>query len=151
MPIELTKARGFTLIELMIVVAIVSILLAVAIPGYQQQVLKTKRSLARGELLEVLARQEQYFVNNKSYALNLQTGLGYPANGYYIDTDGNDLATAGGAIYLIQFNGAPATTAFTIEAIPQGGQIKDSRCMTLSITSVGVKAETGSGDTAECW
>ena len=153
MPIKTTKARGFTLIELMIVVAVVSILLAIALPAYQQQVLKTKRSLARGELLEVLARQEQYFVNNKGYALNLQTGLGYPADGYYIDTEGNDLATAGGAIYLIQFTTAPAATAiaFTIEAVPQGGQIKDTRCSTLRVSSVGVKTETGGGDVAECW
>jgi type IV pilus assembly protein PilE len=153
MLIKTTKARGFTLIELMIVVAVVSILLAIAIPGYQQQVLKTKRSLARGELLEVLARQEQYFVNNKGYALDLQTGLGYPANGYYIDTEGNDLATAAGAIYLIRFAASPVATAtaYKLEAVPQGGQTKDSRCLILSITSVGVKEETGAGDTEECW
>ena len=144
------RASGFTLIELMIVVAIVAILLAVGIPGYQQQVLKTKRSLARGELLEVLARQEQYFINNKAYATDL-TNLGYPANGYYVDTDSNDLATAARAIYLIQFSGTPTTTAYTLQAVPQGGQTKDSRCGTLTITSTGVKSEGGSGSTADCW
>ncbi len=145
------KAPGFTLIELMIVVVIVSVLLAVGLPAYQNQVIKTKRSLARGELLEVQARQEQYFVNNKAYATDL-TNLGYPANGYYVDQDSNDLATSAGAIYQIQFQaGTATTTAFTLEAVPQGGQTKDDRCQTLRLTSTGVKTETGSGDTAECW
>ena len=60
-----TKNRGFTLIEMMIVLVILGLLILVALPAYQQQILKTKRSLGKGELLEVLARQEQFFVNNK--------------------------------------------------------------------------------------
>lgn len=144
------SARGFTLIEVMIVVAIVAILLAVALPGYQQQVLKTKRSLARGELLGVLARQEQYFINNKGYADDLLK-LGYPANGYYIDADGNALGTASGSIYQIQFSGTPTTSAYALQAVPNGHQTEDSLCMTLGITSAGVKTENGSGSTADCW
>ncbi|MEH6518579.1 MAG: type IV pilin protein [Halioglobus sp.] len=151
MSIERKKVRGFTLNELMIVVVIVSVLLAVALPAYQNQVLKTKRSLARGELLEVLGRQEQYFVNNKAYATDL-TNLGYPANGYYVDADSNESATSGGSIYLIRFTASPVATAlaFTMEAVPQGGQTKDTRCSTLSITSVGLKASS-TGTTEECW
>ena len=139
-------AAGFTLIELMIVVAIVAIILAVALPGYQQQVLKTKRSLARGELLEVVARQEQYFVNNKQYATDL-TNLGYPTNGYGIDDDTNAVALGAG-LYNISLASA-TTTAFTLEADPTGGQTRDTRCGKLTLSSTGVKGADGSVST--CW
>lgn len=144
------RQSGVTLIEVMIVVVIVSILLAIGLPGYQNQVRKTKRALGKGELMEVVSRQEQYFVNNKGYATNL-TNLGYPGNGYYIDADGNDLASATGSIYLIQFNGTPTVTGYTVEAVPQGIQAKDTYCGTLRLTNEGVKTETGSGSAAECW
>ena len=138
---------GFTLIELMIVVAIVAILLAVGIPGYQQQVLKTKRSIGRGELLEVAARQEQYFVNNKQYATNL-TNLGYPTNGYGIDDDTNAVALGAG-LYNIRLASGASTTAFTLEATPTGGQTRDTRCGKLTLSSTGVKGAEGSVST--CW
>ena len=141
------RASGFTLIELMIVVAIVAILLAVGIPGYQQQVLKTKRSIGRGELLEVAARQEQYFVNNKQYATNL-TNLGYPTNGYGIDDDTNAVALGAGLYNITLASGASAT-AFTLEANPTGGQTRDTRCGKLTLSSTGIKGAEGSAP--DCW
>ena len=59
------KNKGFTLIELMIVIVIVAVLLAVALPAYQDSVIKSNRSAGRGILLDVASRQEQYFINNK--------------------------------------------------------------------------------------
>jgi type IV pilus assembly protein PilE len=141
------RASGFTLIELMIVVAIVAIVLAIALPGYQEQVRKTKRSIARGELLEVAARQEQYFVNNKQYAIDL-TSLGYPTNGYGVDQNTNAVA-AGAGIYNIQLAGGATTIAYTLEADPTGGQVRDTRCGMLTITSTGIKGAVGS--VSECW
>lgn len=150
MRVRYKPVSGFTLIEIMIVVAIVAILLAVALPGYQEQVRKTKRSLARAELQELLGRQEQFFVNNRSYATTLSQ-LGYTDGGYGIDTDGNDIAKgAAAAIYNVQFNGTPTATAYTLEAVPLSAQAVD-RCGTLRITSVGVKTQTGSGSNQECW
>ncbi|MEH6610816.1 MAG: type IV pilin protein [Halioglobus sp.] len=149
MPRKATKARGFTLIELVMVVLVVSILLTVALPAYQNQVIKTKRSLARGELLEVLARQEQYFVNNKAYATKL-TYLGYPADGYYVDGNGNDFAAEAESIYQVRFYGIPGTANFTLEAVPQGVQGRDFQCGILRITSTGLKA-TSTSKTEECW
>ena len=66
------QARGFTLVEILIVVTVVAILAFIALPSYQQHVIKTKRSLAKAELMEVLSRQEQFFVNNRQYALWIQ-------------------------------------------------------------------------------
>ena len=150
MRVRYKSVNGFTLIEIMIVVAVVAILLAVALPAYQEQVRKTKRSLARAELQELLGRQEQYFVNNRSYATALGQ-LGYTDGGYGIDTDGNDIAkSAANAIYNLQFNGTPTSTIYTLEAVPLGSQAVD-RCGTLRITSVGVKTQTGTGSDQECW
>ena len=147
-----TKSTGgFTLIELMIVVVIVSILIGVALPAYQQQILKTKRGVARGELQTLLARQEQFFINNKQYASTL-VPLGF-TNPYAIDADGEPVAaTSGSRTYIISITNVTGTppTAFTLQAAPDLGQAKD-RCGTLSITSAGAKAKTGSASDAECW
>lgn len=142
---------GFSLIELMIVVVIVSILIGVALPAYQEQILKTKRGVARAELQTLLARQEQFFVNNRQYASTL-VSLGF-TNPYAIDADGEPVATTSGSrTYTVSITNVTGTppTAFTLQAAPQLGQAKD-RCGTLSITSTGVKAKTGAGFDAECW
>jgi len=143
------KGRGFTLIEVMIVIVVVALLMTVALPAYQQQVLKSKRALGKGELLKILAEQEQYFVNNRSYALTL-ADLGH-TNPYAIDADGNEVATGDSArIYTIQLDSASAT-AFNIQAVPQLGQADDTLCKTLQITSTGIKTESGTATAAECW
>ncbi len=143
------KKNGFTLIELMTVVVIVAILLMVALPSYQQQIRKTRRSLGRAELMEVMARQEQFFLNHRLYASEL-TDLGYPASPYAIDTDGNDdPSTATDRIYLIDITTLPK--GFTLYAIPQLSQSRDVVCGTLSLTHIGLRAVTGSGTAAECW
>jgi type IV pilus assembly protein PilE len=151
MSYKLRLATGFTLVEVMIVVVIVSILLAVALPAYQEQVRKTKRGLAKGELLGLLTRQEQYFVNNKGYSDTL-VNFGYAVAGYSINSDGErDVINAGDGIYNITMTGA-SSSGFTLNATPLGGQAKDVRCKTLTITSAGKKDIVGGTATAdECW
>lgn len=146
---RLRKADGFTLIELMIVIVVVAILVGIALPSYQQQVIKTKRSLGKAELMEVLARQEQFFVNNRQYAVALDS-LGY-TNPYSIDADGNVIATdATDRIYTIALVG-PTATAFSVRATPQLGQAKDTLCGALTLSSTGVESEGGSGSVDDCW
>ena len=143
------KAQGFTLIEMMIAVVIVAVLLTVALPSYQQQVRKTRRSLGKAELMEVMARQEEFFLNHRQYA-GVLTDLGYPASPYAIDTEGNDdSAAAADRIYLIDISTLPGS--FTLYAIPQQSQSGDHLCATLSLTSIGLRATTGSGSPSECW
>jgi type IV pilus assembly protein PilE len=143
--------RGFTLIELMVVIAIVALLVMVAMPAYDGYVRKTKRSIGKAELMSVMARQEQFFVNNKQYATTL-TALGYSASPYAINQDGDEVAvTAASRIYQIAISDTSAT-AFTLQAVPQGSQAKDTQCGTLQITSVGVKSIVGgSGTVSDCW
>ena len=143
------KEVGFSLIELMIAVVIVGVIATVALPAYQQQILKTKRKMGNGELLEVLARQEQFFVNNKQYAGTLDL-LGYPANPYAIDSNGNSLAaTAADRIFTIQLSSV-TLSSFKVSALPQLAQTKDTSCGTLQISSTGVKTAS-SGNHSICW
>lgn len=141
--------KGFTLVELIIVAAIVGVIAAIGYPSYQESVRKSARTMGTASLMETLGRQEQYFVNNKQYSTNLMA-LGYPANGYYINTEGQAQATAAGSVYLIQLAAAPAatTTTFSLEAVPQNGQVTDA-CGTLILTHTGARSQ--SGTPTNCW
>ncbi|MFL0808792.1 MAG: type IV pilin protein [Agarilytica sp.] len=141
----LKKQQGFNLIELMIVVAIVGIIAGIAYPSYQDSVRKSNRQIGKTALLEILGRQEQYFVNTKSYTTDL-SNLGYSANGFNIDQEGQE-ATSG--IYRIQLATGATTTSFTVEAVPQGGQANDTGCGTLRVADSGARSVSGA-DT-DCW
>ena len=140
---------GVTLIELMIVVAIVAILSAFAYPSYQRYVVKTKRTVAQSALLQVADRQQQFFMDNKRFATNL-TNLGFSANPFILDDDG--MSTVAGdtqAVYSISLSNVTATT-WTGTAAPLQGQLsRDSYCGSLSLTQAGAKGKTGSYD--KCW
>lgn len=144
------SAQGVTLIELMIVVAIVGVIAAIGYPSYQESVRKSARTMGTASLMETLGRQEQYFINNKQYSSNLMA-LGYPANGYYIDKEGQAQATAAGSVYLIRIATTPAatTSTFTLEAVPQNGQTGDSACGTLILTHTGARSRSGTA--TNCW
>ena len=144
-----TANRGFTMIELMIVVVIIGILAAIGYPSYRDYVVRTQRGMAKAAMVQVLDRQEQFFVDNKAFATDV-TNLGFGANPFAIDRKGAQVATSSGdRIYTIQLNGATATS-FTIQAVPQLKQAtEDSECGTLSVTNEGVRAASGSA--TNCW
>lgn len=146
------KSSGFTLIEVMIVVAVIAIIAAVAIPSYNSSILKSKRAIGKGELMEVLSEQEQYFVNNKGYATTLAS-LGYSVDAndaYYIDSDGiASSASTGSSTYKIYLTAGATTSGFTVEADPINSQAADTDCDTLKLSSTGLKSVSGSG--ANCW
>lgn len=86
--IKLSNAKGFTLIELMIVVVIVAILAAIALPSYRQSVLKSRRTDGESALLQASQRMEVYYAKNASYTKSLASAL-IPAEspeGYYTIT-----------------------------------------------------------------
>ena len=141
--------RGMTLIELMIVVAIVAIIMAFAYPSYERYVVRSKRAVAQNALLQVADRQQQFFMDNKSFAANA-TNLGFPANPYVVDDQGSStVATDPDAVYSISLSNVAATT-WTATAAPLNGQSsRDTECGSLSITQAGTKGKTGSGD--NCW
>lgn len=143
------KPTGFTLIEMLVVLIIASILLLVALPGYQGAVLRSARATARIALTEVLARQEQYFINNKHYASNL-VGLGLPSP-YYVDRQAQSVEAAR-AVYRIELE-LKSGAYIGVRASPWNAQLADTGCLAFSISHRGVRAVTGflAGMPGECW
>ena len=146
-----TRAKGFTLIELMIVVAIVGIIAAIAYPAYQDYLTRTKRTVATSTLLQVSGRQEQYYTENRQYAATL-TELGYPANPFYVDASGTPAAAdATDMIYRLEV-ARPTVSTYTLSAVPvQYQATEDTKCGTLTLDNRGTKTESGNGSLKDCW
>jgi type IV pilus assembly protein PilE len=119
-------SRGFTLIELMVAVAVVAILAMIAIPAYTAQMIKGRRSSAEAVLLDIAQRQQQYFLDSRAYAPDWATvGTTIPVNvsAYYL------IKTAPGA-------GLPPTFTATATPLPGTAQAGD---VTLIIDQTGAK------------
>lgn len=141
------KQSGFTLIELMIVVAIVGILAAIAYPSYQSYVERTGRADGQAKLMEIMQAQERFYSQNQTYTANLGAGgLGYgvAANAAVASDEGRYNITAaacGGAI--------ASCVALTADAV--GQQASDTKCGDLTLDSRGTKGEGGTLTVQDCW
>lgn len=143
-PCDARKLRGFTLIELMVVIAIVAILVGIAVPAYQDAVRKSRRGQAKADLVELAQRAERYHTVNNAY----NTGAGFLAS---LSADELQSPRGPGVMHY-QINGVEAANTFTLTAVPQGGQARDTRCMTLTLNQAGTKGISGgTGTVAECW
>ena len=130
----------------MIVVAIVGILAAVALPSYNSYILKSRRTEAVNGLLETASREARFYTINNTYTASM-TSLGFGA-------DPNPLPSATNRYYDVSVAAVPAATAsapasFTLQAVPQGNQAADT-CGTFTYTDLGQKGVSASTVTS-CW
>lgn len=144
------KLAGFTLVELLVVAVISAVLLLIALPGYREHRLQMHRAVARIALFEVIARQEQYFIDHQQYADSL-LALGYPASPFAIDGEGNVSAPLASPdrVYLIELSSLGS--AFSLHARPQLAQTADTGCGVLGLSSLGVRSAGGTHPLGRCW
>ena len=143
------KQSGFSLVELLIVVAIITILTAIGYPSYTDYVTRSTRQAAKGAIYQIADRQEQFFLDNRAYAANLSS-LGYAADTLSLDREGQWVA-AGSAdrTYNVDVTNTTATT-YTVRAVPQLVQAeRDTDCMTLTLTHTNERDQSGASD--KCW
>jgi type IV pilus assembly protein PilE len=142
-----SDSRGFTLVELMVVIVIASILMAIAIPSYRNSIRKSRRTDAKTALLDLAGREERFNSTNGSYT-NVAASLGYatfsppPAvgSGYYTIT-----------VTTVTAGTATTVPFFSLTAAPVVGsdQAKDTACGSFILTSTG--AQTVTGTATDCW
>ncbi|MEM1152676.1 MAG: type IV pilin protein [Pseudomonadota bacterium] len=137
--------RGFTLIEVIIVVVVVGILMAIGLPAYENSMQKNRRTDAKAALMEVANKQERYMLDQGVYTGDMnELGLGadpYPSEEEYYTIDASFCT-----------GDSDFDSCFVLTATPVVGkaQANDTRCTTFTLNSNGVKNASGS-DSNNCW
>jgi type IV pilus assembly protein PilE len=139
------RARGFTLVELLVAMVIAAILMAIAVPSYRSYVQRTQRTEARQALTQARAAQERYFLQYNRYAADVAAvppgGLGLPG------------ITANG-LYALQVTLTPTGYSLRATPVPGGAQQDDTRCAAFTVDESGRRTairDTGEDNTEECW
>jgi type IV pilus assembly protein PilE len=128
--------RGFTLIELMITVAIIGILTMVAYPSYTNFLVRGNRTAAQAQMMDLANRQQQFLLGNRRYATSLSE------LNYTLPTEVSSKYSCGSGCIVTNTTATPATTvpAFTITFTATGSQASDGN---LSLNSEGTKTPSG--------
>ncbi|MCB1606392.1 MAG: prepilin-type N-terminal cleavage/methylation domain-containing protein [Xanthomonadales bacterium] len=134
---------GFSLLELMITIAIVGILLAIALPAYNDQIRRARRAEGRNKLQEISLAQQRFYTNCNRYAM-LLGGQQVDCSGLGIDQP--VLSEHGHYQLALQL----IPDGWILQAVPTGDQMLDVPCGTLSLSHTGAKSASGS-DPAHCW
>ncbi len=141
-------SKGFTLIELMVAVAVVAILGTIAMSTYTKQVQKSRRTDARSAILDLAGREEKLFSTTNAYSDKpVDLGYGVAADVWPL--------TIGSGYYQVTVTvtvpPAPNPPTYLITATTFGTQVKDTTCATLSVDQLGSQTATGAANAAECW
>ncbi|MAM69627.1 MAG: pilus assembly protein PilE [Gammaproteobacteria bacterium] len=139
-----TPSSGFTLIELMVVVAIIGILAAIAIPAYQDSTMRANRSDAQITLSRLATLQERYYFRTNQYTGDFSDLLSGLANN-------TTSITSDEGFYTIALTATASSWSMTATAT--GTQADDTECATLTLNNLGGKtsADDDGAATSECW
>lgn len=140
------QARGFTLLELMIVVVVVAILAAIALPSYTDYITRGKFTEAHGQLADVRVKMEQWFMDNRTYLNAAGTACGVTM-------------PAGQAARYFTYTCAGAAQTYTLTAAGNGGEgltgisftVNQANTRATTVTAGSVMANNGYADNAGCW
>jgi type IV pilus assembly protein PilE len=150
-PVNSASNRGFTLIELMIAVAIVSILTTIAVASYTSQVQKSRRTDARSAVLDLAGREEKLFSVANAYSAD-PGDLGYGAAGA---PWGIKVGSGYYQVTVVSPDPAapPGTASYLITAVPVPGspQASDTTCTSLSVNQLGAQTATPAANATTCW
>jgi type IV pilus assembly protein PilE len=137
------RSRGFTLMEIMIVVLIIGILAAIALTSYQRQVVESRRKAGTACLLEAAQFMERFYTTNLRY----DEDAGGNAVALPVLSCFGDLA----AHYTFDIGDVTRRT-YRVDATPQGSQAtRDTACATLTLNQAGVRGVSGTATAAACW
>ena len=145
--ITLRHHRGFSLMELMVVVVIIGIIATIAIPSYTNSVTRSRRAQAASCLQEASQFMERWYTTNLRYDIDAATNAAivYPVLGCASENNLNQFYTFG-------FNGAVAARTYSLQATPINGQAtSDTTCGNLRVDQTGARSITGSGDVKNCF
>jgi type IV pilus assembly protein PilE len=146
-------SSGFTLIELMVTVAIVTILATIAVTSYSSQVQKSRRTEAKSALLDLAGREERLFSTTNTYSQD-EAFLGYATVSTQMTnmTFGNRYYTLT-AVVPDAVNQPGVANSYLLTATPVAGnsQAGDATCGSFSVNQLGVQTVTGTGTVAACW
>jgi type IV pilus assembly protein PilE len=134
-----SSTRGFTLLEVMIVCAVVAILAAIAFPSYQLAVQKGRRADATSSLMDLANRMQRYYSENNTFATATIANVGASS-------------TSPQGYYTLSIT-AQAANTYTIQATRVAPQTADTRCGDLTLTSTNVKSMVNATltDPTACW
>jgi type IV pilus assembly protein PilE len=152
-------SKGFTLIELMITVAIVGVLAGIALPSYNAQVARARRADARTQLTQAAQFMQRFYAANDQYAQDrsgnsiLGSSVGMPDALRVSPADGTALYQLNTSITSAgNYTATVTTTGYTLYMAPISGRaMAADQCGMFTLTSAGVRGVTGTKSRDECW
>lgn len=147
MKLDRHRARGFTLIELVVAMLVMAILVSIAIPGYRTYSLKAHRTDAKSSLLYLASLEERYYSTANAYS-SAPSDLGFASGAAWPQTVGSGYYT----VSVSNVNAATASSVgtYTITASAVGQQAADTTCQSLTVIQDGTQTASP-GPASNCW